>query len=166
VHAPDAYGSSSQSINWDFALFPTTDAGSFVPDPSSLPLSSSAALTGSLTSSPDLSLNYSNWNAFSLPSGHEQYLGNDSLLLSGGTVPFTTSEDSLNAIAITTATGNLQDGHFSTPMVKGKMYALFSLEYLLILYRSLIVRFFQWPALPCLFVSGTVCINQDNQLKG
>jgi hypothetical protein len=116
VDALDAYGSGSQSINWDFALFPTTDAGSFIPEPSSLPLSSSAALTDSLNASPDLSLNYApSWNTFSLPSGHEQYLGNDSQLLSGGAIPFTTSGD---ATAITTTMGNLHDGHFSTPMVK------------------------------------------------
>jgi hypothetical protein len=118
VHAPDAYGSSSQSINWDFALFSTTDADSFVPEPSSLPLSSSAALTGSLTSPPTL-LNYPSWDSFSLPSGHDQYLGNDSQLLSGGSIPFPTSGDALDAMAITTGTENLHNGHFSTPMLKG-----------------------------------------------
>jgi hypothetical protein len=121
VHALDDYGSGSQSINWDFALYPTNDDGTFVPDSSSLSHPSSAALAGSLTSSPDLSLNYAaSWNTFSLPSGHDQYLGNDSQLLSGGTIPFTTSDDSLNAMAITMGTGNLHNGQvpFSTPMVK------------------------------------------------
>jgi hypothetical protein len=122
VHALDDYGSGSQSINWDFALYPTTDDGNFVPESSLLSHPSSTALTGSLTSSPDLSLNYpSSWNTFSLPSGHEQYLGNDSQLLSGGTIPFTTSDDSLNAMAITMGAGIMHDGQvpFSTPMVKG-----------------------------------------------
>jgi hypothetical protein len=166
VHAPDAYGSSSQSINWDFALFSTTDAECFVPEPSSsLRLSSSAALTGSLTSSPNL-LNYPSWNTFSLPSGHDQYLGNDSQLLSGGPIPFPTSRDALNAMAITTGTENLHNGHFSTPMVKGTASALSFLIHSLILYRSLNVRFVHRSALPRLVFSGTVCINQSDKLKG
>jgi hypothetical protein len=162
VHALDDYGSGSQSINWDFALYPTNDDGTFVPDPSSLSHPSSAALAGSLTSSPDLSLNYAaSWNTFSLSSGHDQYLGNDSQLLSGGTIPFATSDDSLNAMAITMGTGNLHNGQvpFSTPMVKGMLHALSFLTFLLILYRSLIVRFLHWPALSRLFLSRAVCID-------
>jgi hypothetical protein len=166
VHAPDVYGSSSQSIDWDFALFSTTDAGSYIPEPSSLPLSSSAALTGSLTSSSNLSLNYTSWNAFGLPSGHDEYLGNDSQLLSDGPIPFTASEDALNAMAITTGTENLHSGHFSTPMVKGKMSSLSFVTHSLILHRSLLVRFFHRPALPRLVFSRAVCIDQSDKLKG
>lgn len=127
---PDAYGSGngSQSINWDFALFPSTDAGNLVADHSSLPplssSSSSVALNGSLTSTPDLSLDYSpNWNHFSVPSsGAQHYLGNDSQLLSGGPIPFTTSEAELHSMAISTGMGGLHDGHFSSPMVKGNIF--------------------------------------------
>lgn len=136
---PGAYGSGngSQSINWDFALFP--DAGNLIgTDHSSLPLSSTssssaAALTGSLTSTPDLSLDYSpNWNHFSsVPSssaGAQHYLGNDSQqLLSGGPIPFTSSDAALHSLAISTGMGNLHDGHFSSPMVKGTNIYLFSL---------------------------------------
>jgi hypothetical protein len=126
VVAPDVYGSGSQSINWDFALFTPTDATAFVSEHSSLSLSSSAALTDSLTSSPDLSLNYAtSWDTFPLPSsGPEHYLGNDSQLLSGGLVPFTTSGDALNTMAISASMGDLHDGHFSTPMVKGNILTL------------------------------------------
>jgi hypothetical protein len=169
VHALDDYGSGSQSINWDFALYPTTDDGSFVPQPSSLSHPSSAALTGSLTSSPDLSLNYaSSWNTFSFPSGHEQYLGNDSQLLSGGTIPFTSLEDPINAVAITMGTAILHGGQvpFSTPMVKGMTNTSSILTHLLILYRSLIVRFLHWPALSRLFVSRAIYIYQGNKLQG
>lgn len=123
MDVPDVYGSGSQPINWDFALFSTSTAANYVSQQSSLPLSSSAALTGSLTSSPDLSLNYAtSWDSFALqPSTHATYLGNDSQLLSGGTVPYTTSDDSLNLMAISTSMGDPHHGHFSTPMVKGKI---------------------------------------------
>jgi hypothetical protein len=126
VVAPDVYGSSSQSINWDFALFTPTDAANFVPEHSSLSLSSSTTLTDSLTSSPDLSLNYAtSWNTFPLPSsGPEHYLGNDSQLLAGGLIPFTTSGDALNTMAMSANMGDLHDSHFSTPMVKGNILAL------------------------------------------
>ncbi|KAH7382472.1 hypothetical protein DE146DRAFT_681510 [Phaeosphaeria sp. MPI-PUGE-AT-0046c] len=125
VDEPGAYGSGSgsQSINWDFALFPNTDSGNLVADHSSL-LSSSAsstALTTSLSSTPDLSLNYSpNWNHFSVPSssGAQHYIGNDSQLLSGGPIPLTTTEAQLHSMAISTGMGNLHHGHFSSPMVK------------------------------------------------
>jgi hypothetical protein len=122
VDAPDAYGSGSQSINWDFALFSTTDAGNIVSDSTSFPLSSSAALTGTITSH-DFSLNHStDWNAFSLsPSAPLPYLGNDSQSLAGGSIPFTTAGDSFDTMAISSGLANLHDAHFSTPMVKGKM---------------------------------------------
>lgn len=78
-------------------------------------------LTGNATSSPNLSLHgTANWNAFSsLPApGAEQYLGNDSFL-SGGLNHFTTSEQNMNIIAMSTGIGGLPDASFSTPMVKG-----------------------------------------------
>lgn len=122
VDAPDVYGSGSQSINWDFALFSTTDAGNIVSETTSFPLSSSAALMGTLTSH-DFSLDHStDWNAFSLPpSGPSPYLGNDSQLLTGGPIPFTTAGDLFDTMAISSGLGTLRDAHFSTPMVKGQM---------------------------------------------
>jgi hypothetical protein len=129
VDAPDVYGSGSQSISWDFALFSSTDADNLVSETSTFPLSSSTALTGTLISH-DFSLNDStDWNTFSLPRAFEpsSYLGNESQLLSGGAMPFTTSGDSLNTMLISTGVGSLHDAHFSTPMVKGKIFVHFYL---------------------------------------
>ncbi|KAF2026358.1 hypothetical protein EK21DRAFT_74376, partial [Setomelanomma holmii] len=114
---PDVYGSCS--INWDFTLYPTADTSDLSNEATSLPLSDSpsTALTSTLTS-PGLSLNDSaDWNAFALATpGALQYLGNDSQLLMGGSNPFTTSDQSLNIMAV--ATVGLQDASISAPMVK------------------------------------------------
>jgi hypothetical protein len=117
AQGPDVYGSGNHSIDWDFALF--SSAGL---EPTSLPFSS-AALTDNITSH-DLSLNHStSWDAFSLSTaGPGQYLSNDSLLLSGGSIPLTTSDECFNTMAISTSMGSLQDATFSTPMVKGNYH--------------------------------------------
>lgn len=165
MQEPDVYG--SRSINWDFTLYPTSDTSGLLSEPTALPLSasSSAALTSNLTS-PELSLNdTSEWNAFALTSsGPDQYLGDDSQLLMGGSTPFTTAEQSLNIMAMSKGLGNLQDASFSTPMVKGKTFTLLYLVRLTP-HRSFFVWFFHKSAASCLFLSGSVFYNSAVQLS-
>jgi hypothetical protein len=126
VDASDVYGNGSHPINWDFALFSTIGADNLVAEPTSFPLSSSSALTGTLTSH-DFSLNHStDWSTFASPSsGPSPYLGNDSQSLAAGIVPFTTSGDFFNTMTTSTGMGGLHDAHFSAPMVKGNIFIVF-----------------------------------------
>jgi hypothetical protein len=115
VHDLADYGSSS--LNWDFTLFSAADTP---PSSSSLAFSaSSAALPGSLFSTPDLSLNdTTDWNALSSASSVPAlYLGNESQLLAHDPVSFMASDQQLGNMNMSTA---FNDAHYSTPMVKGK----------------------------------------------
>jgi hypothetical protein len=80
--------------------------------------SSSIALAGGLLA-PDLSSfhNAPDWNAFS--TSESQYLG-DGQLLSGGPNFFTTTEDNINVLAMSSGMGTFDDANTSIPMMKGK----------------------------------------------
>ena len=65
------------------------------------------------------------WNLYSTSSGAEQYLGNESQIVLSGPNSITSSEHSINVLAMASTTGNLYDAAYSTPMVKGKIIILY-----------------------------------------
>ncbi|KAH8698168.1 hypothetical protein GQ44DRAFT_633138, partial [Phaeosphaeriaceae sp. PMI808] len=53
-------------------------------------------------------------------SGPGSYLGDDSQLLLTGSTPFTSSEQSINTLAMSSGTENLHNASLSTPMIKDR----------------------------------------------
>lgn len=116
--ASNLHGTSS--INWDYALsYSTADASDISPEPTLLSSSASssvATLTGGLLT-PDPCLNNSvDWNAFPLPHPDSHFLGNGTQMLSGGPSAFTTAEDNMNIMAMSSGMA----ATFSEPMMKSK----------------------------------------------
>jgi hypothetical protein len=77
-------------------------------------------LTGDLLA-PDLSFHDApDWNAF--PTSESQFLGDGTQLLPGGPALFTTAEDNMNVLAMSSGMTSFNDTNTSTPMMKGKNF--------------------------------------------
>lgn len=73
--------------------------------------------------SSDLSFtNTTDWTSFSLPSsGPASYLGDDSQFLMSGHTPFTSSDQSINTLAMSSGADYSHNPSLSTPMIKGML---------------------------------------------
>ena len=120
----------SAPISWDYALsFSIAGSDNSLLGSTPIPVSSSSTSLDSLTDNflaPDFSFhNNSNWNTLTLPpSDSPHLLGNDTQVALGSTF-FTTAEEQMNILSMSSGMGDLQSTTFSTPMMKGKDTLLF-----------------------------------------